>query len=558
MSADSPAASPPPPSATVPSSPMRIAMFRNLWLATLFSNVGTWMHEVAAGWLMTDLSDSKLLIALVQGVEMGTLFLLGLPAGALADIVDRRKLLMFAQVWNFVAAGAMAVLALTGHATPGLLLLLISLLSIGTALHMPAFQAVVPELVPRKMIRPAVTLNGVAMNLARAVGPALAGVIIAAWGVWAAFAINAVTFLAILFVVKAWKRERRPARLPPEHIVSAVILGLRYARHDRPLQTVLVRTAIFVSCASASWALLPVVVRDEFGRGAGDYGLALGSIGLGAVAGAFVLPRLGRRFSADVMAGAATLVYAAAMVVIGDLPSFYPILPVLFMLGLAWLTIMATLNSSAQTVLPDWVRARGLAVYLIVFSGSMAGGAVVWGLVADLTSVPTALSAAGFVAAAGCLLVPLLRLKTGESIDLAPTKHMPAHPDPNREDSDTGPVQVLVRYRIDEADRARFIERMDAVRRSRLRTGAHTWTLYRDLDDPSVWVESFSVRSWHEHLRQHMRTTQEDWATRAPVRELHRDPGDPHVTHLVVPNPNGSVPTGAVYIPVPPAQTQAT
>jgi MFS family permease len=234
----------------------------------LFSNIGTWIHEVAAGWLMTELSPSRFMVALVQAATMGPVFLLGLPAGALADIVDRRRLLIFAQIWNLVTAGQLATLAFAGLVTPGLLLSLVALMAIGSALHMPAFQAIVPELVPRAMLRPAVTLNGVSINLARAIGPALAGVIISVVGIWAAFAVNAVTFLAVLVIVWRWRPAPRSSRLPPEYLVRAVLVGLRYARHDRPLQIVLARAGLFMTCAAAGWALLPVVIRSELDRSA--------------------------------------------------------------------------------------------------------------------------------------------------------------------------------------------------------------------------------------------------------------------------------------------------
>lgn len=525
-----------------PWAPLGMRVFRWLWFAALFSNIGTWIHEVAAGWLMTELSASSLMVALVQAATMGPVFLLGLPAGALADIVDRRRLLMVAQVWNVVAAGLLAALAFAGLVTPGLLLALVGLLAIGSALHMPAFQAIVPDLVPRTMLKPAVTLNGVAINLARAIGPALAGLIISLIGIWAAFAINAVTFLAVLFVVWRWRPPARGTRLPPEHLVRAVLVGLRYAHHDRPLQIVLTRAALFMTCASAGWALMPVVVRSDLDRSAADYGIALAAVGLGAVSGAFLLPRLGRKLRADILVIAATLAFAGGMVAMALIPNFWLLVPCLVVLGLAWITMMATLNASAQTVLPDWVRARGLSVFLIAFSGSMAIGAAAWGLLADLTTTPTSLLAAAALAGAGCLLAPYLPLATGELRDLAPTKQMPVHSDPRTAD-DTGEVQVLVHYRIDPVDETEFRTLLQGVRRWRLRTGAHAWCLYRDFDRPDQWVESFVVSSWVEHLRQHTRTTEDDWTSQQAAYRLHRGDEPPQVVHLIVPRADGSIPT---------------
>lgn len=524
-----------------PWSPLGVRMFRWLWLAALFSNIGTWMHEVSASWLMTELSPSRFMVALVQAATMGPVFLLGLPAGAIADIIDRRRLLMFAQVWNLISAGLLAAMTFAELVTPGMLLALVGLLAIGSALHMPAFQAIVPDLVPRAMLKPAVTLNGVSINLARAIGPALAGLIISVLGIWAAFAINAMTFLAVFFVVWRWRPSPRLSQLPPEHLVRAVLVGLRYARHDRPLQIVLARTAMFMVCASAGWALLPVVVRSELGRSAADYGTALAAVGVGAISGVFLLPRLGRKLRADMLMIAATLAFACGLIAMALISSFWLLVPCLVLLGLAWLTVMATLNASAQTVLPNWVRARGLSVYMIVFSGSMAFGAAAWGLVADLTATPTSLLVAACLASAGCLFIPFLPLATGELRDLAATKHMPVHSEQPVAD-DTGEVQILVHYRIDPADETEFLGLLQRIRRWRLRTGAHAWCIYRDYDRPDQWIESFVVSSWVEHLRQHKRTTEEDWSLHEAAYRLHQGDEPPRVVHLIVPRADGSFP----------------
>lgn len=529
-----------------PWSPLRSTMFRWLWLAALFSNIGTWIHEVAAGWLMTEIATSPLLVALVQAATMSPVFLLSLPAGALADTFDRRKLLLFAQAWSFLTAGVLAVLTFAGLVTPGLLLFLVAMMAIGAAVHMPAFQAIVPELVPRAQLKPAVTLNGVAVNVARAVGPAIAGLIISGFGVGAAFAVNALTFIAVFVVVLAWKREQKPVLLPPEHLIHAVVVGLRYAKNDRPLKIILARAALFMLFASAAWALMPLVIRSELGRGAAGYGIALTAIGVGAVSGVFILPRFGRMVSTDKLAVAAALMYAGGMASMAYVKSFPVLVVCLVPLGLAWLIMMTTLNASAQAALPDWVRARGIAVFMIVFAGSMAGGAAAWGALAGLTSVPTALTIAACGAAVGCLFAPLLPLGSADSLQLVASKHMPVHTYPDHDAADSGPVQVLIHYDIAASDQTRFMTLMEDLRRWRLRTGAHSWALYRDLDVPQRWVESFSVSSWHEHLRQHLRTTEDDYATQQAVFALHHGEGKPRITHLVTPGPGGNLPDGAL------------
>jgi len=524
-----------PPQPVGPWTPLRFKVFRWLWLAALFSNIGTWVQEVAAGWLMTDLSDAKFMVALVQAATMGPVFLLSLPAGALADIIDRRRLLLFAQAWSFCASGLLAALAFMEVLSPWVLLLLVSLLAIGAAIHMPAFQAIVPELVPRTHLKPAVMLNGVAINVARAIGPALAGVIISLLGVWAAFAINAVTFVVIFLVLFLWRREPRSSPLPPEQLFNAILLGLRYARHDRSLQVVLARSALFMVFASSVWALLPVIVRHELDQGAAGYGIALTAVGFGAVSGVFLLPRLRGRMSTDQLAVAAAILYACGMFAMAYLKVFILLVPCLVLVGLAWLTMMTTLNAAAQTALPDWVRARGLAVFMIVFAGSMSGGAATWGLLADLTSTTIALTFAAIGAVVGTLFVSILPLGSTDSLRLTPSKHMPIHTYDIDYEQDTRLVQVLVSYDIEAGDQARFEHLMQDMKRWRLRTGAHSWYLYRDMDHPDRWVESFFIRSWTEHLRQHERATEDDKSIQLAVSALHRGGGKPHVAHLVEP-----------------------
>src|SRR5688572_19415468 len=289
-------------------SPLRLPLFRALWLAAVASNVGTWMHNVGAEWLMTTLSPSPLVVALMQTAETAPTFLLALPAGALADIVDRRRLLLFSQAWMLVAAVALAASALAGLTSPGALLLLTFALGLGAAMNAPAWQAIVPELVPRGELASAVSLNSVAFNIARALGPALGGLVVAASGPWAVFLLNSLSFVGVILVIYRWRREPVESILPAERVVGAMRAGLRYARHAPELKSVLARTGVFALCASALWAMMPLVARAELGLGALEYGVLLGCLGAGAVAGVFALAWARRAVSVNLLVVLGTIV----------------------------------------------------------------------------------------------------------------------------------------------------------------------------------------------------------------------------------------------------------
>ena len=294
-------------------SPFRIPIFRALWVAALVSNLGSWMHSVGAAWLLTDLSRSPGVIALLAAASALPVFVLSLPAGALADVVDRRKLLLVTQTWMFVVAGLFAAMSALGRSTPALVLVLTGLLAVGSALNMPAWSAITPELVPREQLPQAIVLNGVAMNASQAIGPAIGGAIIAASGPGLVFLLNAVSFIAVIVVVFAWKRAPDEHRLPPEHVLGAVRAGARYARNAPPLQAVLVRATVFMLPLAALISLLPLIARQRLGLGAGGYGLLAGCAGVGAVAAAVVVPRIGRRASPDLKLALATLLEAGVL-----------------------------------------------------------------------------------------------------------------------------------------------------------------------------------------------------------------------------------------------------
>jgi MFS family permease len=430
-------------------SPLRESVFRALWIATVVSNIGTWMQDVGESWLMTSLTPSPVLVALVETAGSLPVVLVALPAGALADVVDRRRLLLVMQIWMFVAASAMGILALMGHVTPARLLWLTFFLGVGSAMSSPIWQAITPELVSPSDLPAAITLSGVGVNIARAIGPALGGLIVAASGPWAVFLLNAASFIGIMFVVYRWQPAPRKSKLPPEEIIGAMRAGTRYLRHSPELQTVLLRSGIFVVCASALWALLPQQARRHLGLGSFGYGLLLGCIGFGALVGAWLLPRVRERLSMNQLVTAGTVVFALATVSLAYVHSFGVLALALAGGGMAWIAVLSSLNVSAQTNTPSWVRARVMAVYLLVFMGGLAAGSAVWGFVAARAGVSSALLFAAIGLLIGLIAAGRYRLVGDENLSLTPSLHWPEPVVLIDAEPAEGPAVTLVEYRID-------------------------------------------------------------------------------------------------------------
>jgi MFS family permease len=512
--------------------PLRHPLFRALWIAALASNVGTWIQEVGAAWLMTSLTPSPMMIASVQAATTLPIFLFALVGGALADVVDRRRLLLLTQGWMFAASAGLGVLTILGAANEWALLGAIFLLGLGTALNAPAWQAIIPELVAGPDLPAALALNGVGINLARAAGPALGGMVVAAAGPGAAFLLNAASFVGVLLVLCRWRRPPRLSMLPAERILGAVAAGLRYARHAPELRAILARSCAFIIFGSALWALLPVIVRFELGRGPSEYGLALGFLGAGAVAGALLLPRLRRAWPAGRLVTAAGLLFAATLVLSALVRDYGALCAVMGAGGAAWLVLLTTFHSSAQASLAPWVRGRGLAVFLLFFFGGMAAGSVLWGAVAAQAGLRAALVASGLGAAAGILVTSRYRLTAGGA-DIAPSRHWPASALIEDPESGRGPVLVTVEYRIEPVSAEAFGRAMRDVRRFRLRDGAFRWDLLHDPARPGRYIESFLVESWVEHLRQHERITEADREVERRARRFHLGGEPPIVSHFI-------------------------
>jgi MFS family permease/quinol monooxygenase YgiN len=514
-------------------SPLRESVFRALWIATIVSNVGTWMQDVGESWLMTSLTPSPVLVALVETAGSLPVVLLALPAGALADIVDRRRLLLVMQIWMFVAAGAMGVLALMGQVTPSRLLWLTFLLGIGSAISNPVWQAITPELVSQSDLPAAITLSAAGVNIARAIGPALGGLIVAASGPWAVFLPNAASFIGIMVVVYRWEPAPRKSKLPPEDIISAMRAGTRYLRHSPELQTVLIRSGIFVICASALWALLPLQARRHLGLGSFGYGLLLGCIGFGALVGAWLLPKVRERLSTNQLVAAGSLAFALTTTSLAYVHSFVVLAVTLAVGGVAWIAVLSSLNVSAQTVTPSWVRARVMAVYLLVFMGGLAAGSAVWGFVAARVGVSAALLFAAIGLLVGLVATWRYRLVGDQNLSLTPSLHWPEPVVLIDPEATEGPAITLVEYRIDPNTAEEFLQTMKEMKRIRQRDGAIRWNILRDTADPQRYVETFVTESWADHLRQHERVTAEDRELEQRAQAFNLGPQPPKITHLI-------------------------
>ncbi|MGW5672307.1 MFS transporter [Micromonospora sp. NPDC003776] len=517
--------------------PLRVAAFRALWLAVLASNVGTWMQTVGAQWLLVHQPNAPTLVSLVQTASMLPVLLLALPAGALADTFDRRRLLIAVQC--FLAGVGVLLTALTaaGRMPAALLLTLTFGLGVGQALTLPAWQAVIPELVPRAQLVSAAALGSISVNLARSVGPAVAGVLVAQAGVAVVFAVNAASFVIFALALVRWRRDGADADATPERFTAALRAGGRYVRHSPVVRRILLRAALFVVPGSALWALLPLVASRRLNLGAGGYGVLLGALGVGAVAGALVLPRIRRVLSNNRLLLLAGLLYAAALAVLALVPVPALAIAALVPAGLAWMTVLSSVNAAMQLFLPGWVRARGLSVYQMVFAGGQALGAVAWGALGELAGLMVALTAAAAMMAVGAVSVLRWPLREVAGVDRDPSiywpePHLALEPHPRG-----GPVVVTVSYTVRPERQAAFVEAMRAVGRSRRRTGAMRWGLFRAGERAHGFVEVYQVPSWEEHLRQHGgRLTGADRVAEERARELAED--DVRVNHLLPADPD--------------------
>jgi MFS family permease len=488
--------------------PLHIGIFRNLLISNLVSDIGAFMQAVGAAWLMTTLTNSSLYIALIQTASALPFFLLALPAGSIGDIFDRRKLILCTETWMLAVATVLTVVTFAGAMTPWLLLLLTLALSLGDAAEAPTWRAIFPELVEKDDLTPALALNGIEFNLARAVGPGLAGLIIAAVGVATTFLINAVSFLGVILVIFTWKRPTRISELPSETLQGASAAAIRYVRYSPGIRTLMLRSGIVIFFASSFFALLPALAK-ELSKSALGYGLLLGSFGAGAVLGAMVLQRVRSKASTEAILSTATALFGVILLSAAALHNLALLCPLMLLGGGAWTVFMSLFNTMIQNLAPDWVRARVLAAYLFVFQGSVAIGSGVWGLAAQQTSARVSLFVSGVGIAASLLLQFIIRLPN-TAIDLSTWNHWGKPSMFEERATDLGPVLVSVRYVISPANAADFLNAIYRYQQVRRRDGATRWGVFFDTETPNSYLETFLVNSWLEHQRQHDRFTVSD------------------------------------------------
>jgi MFS family permease len=517
-------------------SPLRHRLFIVVWIATVLGNTGTFMRDVASAWLVVELSASPLAVATIQAAGTLPIFLFALPAGVLSDILDRRRYLIGIQIALGVISTVLAILAWSDAVSVTSLVALTFLGGTAAALAMPAWQAITPELVPRTELKPAVALNSLGFNISRAIGPAAGGIVLAAMGAAATYGVDVLTYLVVVAALLWWKREATTDDHLHEQFGGALRAGLRYARASRDLHRILWRAILFFACASAVWALLPIVARQELSGGPSFYGLMLGSIGAGAIAGALMLPRVRIRLGQDRLVLIASLMTAAATAALALTDLQMLGLVATFMLGIAWIAVLTTLNATMQGILPNWVRGRGLSIYLTVFNGAMAIGSVGWGFLGEAIGTDGTLLVAGASLAIVAGLAFQATLPRGED-DLQPSMHWPEPALAEPVAHDRGPVMVTVTYRILAEDRPAFLSAVDRLSAERRRDGAYAWGIAEDAADPERIVEWFFVESWAEHLRQHRRVSRADADIQAEASRFHQGPGVPPVAHFVALTP---------------------
>jgi MFS family permease len=516
-------------------SPFRYPVFRGIWIASLLSNFGSLIQSVGASWMMLSIAPSPDMVALVQASVSLPIMLLSLVAGAMADNMDRRRIMVFAQLVMLSVSVALAICAWSGLVGPWTLLLFTFAIGCGAAFFAPAWQASVGDMVPRPEVPGAVALNSMGFNIARSVGPAIGGAIVAAAGAAVAFGVNAASYIALLIVLARWKRPPRTSALPSETLGIAMAAGIRYVAMSPHIRTVLLRAAVFGFGASSILALLPLVAKHLVAGGPLTYGLLLGAFGVGAVTGALYAARLRNLLSTEAIVRWAGCIMALAAALVAVSTFLVATMAALLLAGAGWVLSLSTFNVSVQLSAPRWVVARALALYQMAAFGGLAAGSWLWGeLAADFT-ISVALFISAGVVLIGVVLGRWAPLSQAGELNLDPLRtqlwNAPSTSVPV--DERTGPVVITVEYLIDESDVEEFLNSMNERRRMRRRDGARNWRLLRDLSDPRLWIERYETPTWLDYIRLNNRATQDDASVPERLRQLHRGTEGPRVRRRI-------------------------
>jgi len=536
------------PATASPFAPFRNRRYLVYWLTGLSANFGWLIQLVGASWLMTSIGGGPELVALVQTAVALPIMLFSLPAGAISDALGRRTMVLWSQSFLLVVSTMLAVFAWMEVLTPWLLLAFTFLVGSGKALNNPGWQTMVSELMPREELPPAIAMNSVGFNIARSVGPAIGGVIVAAIGAFAAFAVNAVANLGVIFVARRWPKPVRDRNLPPETVGAAMMAGLRYVALSPTLLLVILRGAVFNFTAIAVMALMPLVARDLLQGGPQVFGFLLGAFGVGAVIGALNIARLKSRLSLEALVRIAFVSFAVATATMALSGNQVLSMLASALAGASWLMAMSTFNTTVQMSSPRWVLSRCHAIYQGAAFGANAMGALVWGVVASSVGTDGALIAAAVALIAGAALGLIMSLRELETLGLDP--HAPWTPPQPSIDMvrKSGPILTTIEYRIRQEDVPEFLAMMTERRRQRIQDGARRWTLARDIQNPESWIESYKTPTWMEHERFHSRRTVAGAQIGDRIRELHQGPEKPRVRYALVRHPASTMTEGLAPI----------
>jgi MFS family permease/quinol monooxygenase YgiN len=515
-------------------SPLKNTLYRFLWVTMFASDIGAAMQTVGSGWLITSLAISPFVVSLLQVMTSLSIFLLALPAGALADIVDRRKLFLATQYFSLAVAAILSILTFGGFTTSSILIVFTLLLGLGNAMSLPVNIVIQTELVPKKKALTAMTLFSVAIYIGLAVGPLLGGLVVAAAGSWAVFMLNAFSFVGVIVFLHRWKKPPERKLLPPEQVIGAIRTGLRYMRHSLHVRALFVRDFSLTICGSALISLLPLLARNQAGSNSILFGILIGAFGIGGmISGLVIVPRL-KKISIEKRVKSATVLYAVALAVLSFQHGIIVVFIGIFAVGTALIIITSSLNFVAYNSVSSWVRTRVVSVHQLVYWGGVAIGSIIWGIVAEIWGIPIALLAASIGLVIGLVTSTRYKLKPLTDVDMTPSMHwsMPRAMI-DIDDHEEGSVLVEMEFQIDPARSHEFESAMNKVRSVMLRDGAINWELFHDVENPSRYVMMFTSESWTEHLRQHERITKADLAIEEHARSFHIGKDPPRISHLI-------------------------